>query len=506
MATGTLFFAPIQLAEDTNNDPSNGALLYFYLAGTATPASVYRNVDLTGAYTYPIQADSAGRFAAIYLTPGTSYKVDLQNSSGVSLDGYPCDNVAAIPNTSGTVEVSGTAGVGFTDRQLGYLSDGSGSLVAGSWYIATNANTYSSTKPVIGFAMSSLNAMDQGLWQTDGRVTGLSGLTPGTDYWVSTNGGLTSTPGVLQRYVGQADTATSLIMQRGPSTSAMPKIDTGICEFRLTLTTGTPVTTGNVTAATTLYLSPYQGNRIALYDAAGNATIYSSAEMSIAVPNTSDTMYDVWCYQNSGVPTLELTAWTNTTTRATAIVTTVSVGNYTKSGDATRRYVGSFSTTGSSGQTEDSVTNRLVFNNKSRLIRRLERIETTTSWSYNSNTIRQANASASNQVRIVLGVSEDPVWAMVNVSATIDTGGNVAEAGVGLDSTTAFAAEQVGIAVQAGANNTFIPIISRYEAYIAVGRHVLSWNEAVQTGTTTFQSNSNNSTRVSSGIVGEVRA
>ena len=36
--------------------------------------------------------------------------------------------------------------------------------------------------------------------------------------------------------------------------------------FRLTLTTATPVTTSDVTGATTLYLTPYSHNCIGLYD------------------------------------------------------------------------------------------------------------------------------------------------------------------------------------------------------------------------------------------------
>ena len=35
---------------------------------------------------------------------------------------------------------------------------------------------------------------------------------------------------------------------------------------RLTLTSGTPVTTNDVTAATTIYYTPYKGNAIQLYN------------------------------------------------------------------------------------------------------------------------------------------------------------------------------------------------------------------------------------------------
>ena len=133
-----------------------------------------------------------------------------------------------------------------------------------------------------------------------------------------------------------------------------------IVNGRITLSTGVPVTTSDVTAATTIYFTPYQGNNISLYDGSAIWNVISFTELSIAVPATTATMYDVFCYNNSGAATLEVLAWTNDTTRATALV--LQNGVYVKSGATTRRYLGSFRTTGVSGQTEDSVANRFVWN------------------------------------------------------------------------------------------------------------------------------------------------
>lgn len=64
--------------------------------------------------------------------------------------------------------------------------------------------------------------------------------------------------------------------------------------FRLTLTTATPVTTSDVTAATTIYLTPYLSNEIAIYGGASWA-IYTSAEVSIALGTlTSGKNYDIF--------------------------------------------------------------------------------------------------------------------------------------------------------------------------------------------------------------------
>ena len=54
---------------------------------------------------------------------------------------------------------------------------------------------------------------------------------------------------------------------------------------RLTLTSNTPVLTGDVTAATTIYFTPFNGNRISLYTGSFWKS-YSFSEISIAVPST----------------------------------------------------------------------------------------------------------------------------------------------------------------------------------------------------------------------------
>jgi hypothetical protein len=131
-------------------------------------------------------------------------------------------------------------------------------------------------------------------------------------------------------------------------------------DFRLTLSTNDPVPDADVTAATTVYLTPYKGNGISLYDGSSEWSVFTSAQVSIAVPATTDTMYDVFAYDVSGTLTLEAVAWTNDTTRATAIVK--QDGVWVKSGTPARRLVGCFRTTGTSGQCESSLKTRFIAN------------------------------------------------------------------------------------------------------------------------------------------------
>lgn len=258
-------------------------------------------------------------------------------------------------------------------------------------------------------------------------------------------------------------------------------------DFRLTLTSGTPVTTSDVTAATTLYFTPYKGSLISLYDGTSIWATISSAEMSIAVPATTSQMYDVFCYNNSGVPTLELLAWTNDTARATALV--LQNGVYVKSGATTRRYVGSFRTTGVSGQTEDSNAKRYVWNMYNRVVRNLRRIETTASWTYSTNTLRQANAAAANQLDFVRGLDEDAIRADVMAQASTSAGSFPAvTVAIGLDSTTT---AQVPYSQTIWpASSAATPLFAYYTGLPGLGRHTLVWLEASAQATTTWVGNS----------------
>lgn len=240
---------------------------------------------------------------------------------------------------------------------------------------------------------------------------------------------------------------------------------------RLTLTSGTPVTVSDVTAATTLYFTPYHGNRIALYN--GSAwDLVNFSEVTLAVPATTNTLYDVWAYNNSGSVALEATAWTNDTTRATGLA--LQNGVYCKSGALTRRYLGSFRTTGSSGQTEDSAAKRYVWNYHNRVTRQLKVMESAASWTYSATAWRAANNSSSNRVDFVRGLNEEPVSATLAAPVSNSTGTlRQTSIGLGEDTTTTVH----GRYAQDGATNLSRTLQASYDGYPSAGRHFLSWNE-----------------------------
>lgn len=509
--TYTLAPTPFQTALDDSGKIIVNGCVWTYAAGTSTPIATY-STNAGAVSSNPIIADYAGRFT-VYLLAGTNYKFVYETACSPPAHGTTTrtqDNITGLPGSSATVDVQGTAGETLSAGVCAYLSDGSGSKAAGQWFRCDSTNTYSSTTPETGMTVASITSGSSGTIRLAGSVTGLSSLSIGAEYFVGAAGALTLTAPANSRHLGHADSATSLVLTGNPSTPQ--NVDNGIQDLRLTLTTGVPVTTADVTAATTIYLSPYRGNRIALFNAAGLATTYTTAEISIAVPATTATMYDVFCFSNAGVPALELLAWTNVTTRATAVVLTTT-GVYTKSADLTRRYLGSFLTTTVSGQTEDSAAKRNVWNMYNRVGRSLIRKESTASWTWATGSWHQANAAAANQVGFVIGIAEVLVDATVTGAAT-QAAISMVNAGValGLDSTTVPSGLwSVNAALDQGGVIASALVTGFYREYPAVGSHFLAWLEFGNTNTLTYYGNGTptagsggGSPTVQSGITGRI--
>lgn len=214
MATGTLFPAPFFTALDSDGVTLSGALGYFYSAGTTTPLDTFSEVTLTTANANPVVTDAGGRFVA-YLTPGLSYKFTLKTSAGTVV--RTVDNIGAVPPSTVDLDVTATAGAAIAAGEVAYLSDGSGALTAGRWYLADADLVYGSLTCVIGIAPVAIASAASGSIRVGGRVTGLTGLAAGTNYYVSATGGaLTATAPTNPRLVGTADTTTSLVLTANP--------------------------------------------------------------------------------------------------------------------------------------------------------------------------------------------------------------------------------------------------------------------------------------------------
>jgi len=272
---------------------------------------------------------------------------------------------------------------------------------------------------------------------------------------------------------------------------------------RLTLTSGTPVTTSDVLAATTVYFTPFRGNHISLYyNSMWGDFVFS--EVNVAVPATTSTPFDLFAYWSGSAVVLETVNWTNSTTRATAIA--YQDGIPVKSGDSTRKYLGTGCTTGVSGQTEDSERgtvsmtggNRLLWNYYNRVSRNISVIDTTNNWVYSTATWRQANAGAGsgNKVQCVIGIAEELLEVVVQ-GLESDTVASTPAIGVGIDSTTVNSAKTF---VNGSSSLNGLTLVAFYRGYPVVGLHNINWLEIGSgSGTTTWYGNAG-ATQVQSGM------
>lgn len=493
---------------DNNGDPLSSGTLEFYESGTSTPLAVYSDADLSVSAGTTVTLNSSGfpqvsgSEVALFLLP-QAYRVIVKNSAGTTL--RTVDGVYALQTASSVnLDISdAVAGEALSAGDLCYLSDGSNALTAGRWYKADADLYYASIHPELGFATAAISSGGTGTIRIGGVMTGLSGLSAGSTYFASaTAGGITATAPANARSVGVAISATTIRIDVSPQWLATGD-PLSICDGRLTLTTGVPVTTSDVTAAGTLYYTPHVGNRIALFDGS-KWKVYAFSELSIAVPANTTQMYDVFVYDNAGTLTLELTAWTNDTTRATAL--TRQNGVYVKTGATTRRYLGSFRTTGVANQTEDSATKRYLWNYYHRVTRHLQKLVTTDTYTYTTATIRQWEGSTANQVEIVVGVAED-AFSVTAYHASSNTSADISRRiGIGEGSTTTMVATlRTGSAVILAAT-AVQPHMSTLTKIPAAGYQFYAGLEvSAATGTTTWYGDDGSTSGPQSGLQGFIR-
>jgi hypothetical protein len=291
---------------------------------------------------------------------------------------------------------------------------------------------------------------------------------------------------------GTANIGTAL---RGDSTWGVVTPLSAVCG-RLTLTTATPVTVTDVTAAGTLYYALYVGNRIALYNAT-TWVLMEIAQLSISVPAAANQMYDAFVDYNSGTPALTLTAWTNDTNRATALTT--QNGVLVLTGSTGKRYVGSVRTVTAS-QLNDTERLRHVYNYYNAVPSVIRRFESG-SWTYTTATIRQANNSTTNQVEVVQGVAERALALDLKAVFSNTSAGVGASVGIGQNTTSAYTSTGLlsGMAsINVGYNT---PVSASINVVPAVGYSYFSWNEySSASGTATWYGASANF--IQSGLMG----
>lgn len=250
---------------------------------------------------------------------------------------------------------------------------------------------------------------------------------------------------------------------------------------RLTLTSATPVMGSSVAGATTVYYTPYGGNSVPIYNGTIMVpTVFSqlSQDTTDATKSpaacTADANYDLFVWNDGG--TIRCTrgpTWNSGAVAGSNVARGTGAGstelifvngtalnkNAIANGPAAQRgtYVGTirsntastidyiFGTSGSGGVA--GAFN--VWNAYNRVDVGCVVVDTSASYGYTSNTVRQAHASAGMQVSFVVGLQEDAVSAnYTNVFLLAAVYGAHAAIGLGYDSVT-FMSSRVFAASQA---------------------------------------------------------
>jgi hypothetical protein len=240
---------------------------------------------------------------------------------------------------------------------------------------------------------------------------------------------------------------------------------------RLTLVTNTPVITTDVTNATTVYYTPYQGNTVPVFNS-GTSTFspmaFSQLQLNLSTSNqTSNNIYDLFIGLGSlgGGPTaLYLCAgpaWSSLTSRGTGAalaqwnglwVNAATISCYNQAGTASGPadyfdYVGSVYMT-SNGATSMQFQPAAASggtNNFIGLYNAYNRVKvtgfcldnTSGGWTYGTSSWRAANNSSSNQISFLDGLQQSPVTAQYSIDMATTVDSTTGLIGLNLDSSTA---------------------------------------------------------------------
>jgi hypothetical protein len=153
----------------------------------------------------------------------------------------------------------------------------------------------------------------------DGTVM-VAGITAGGYPYVSTDSGVTWAHNSQPAYTRCV--AISRVIQATFPDYRPRSANPGTCDLRLSLESGVAVSTTDQTAKTSIYVVPYNGNKISLYDGYNWNERTVTATLIALGTLVNAQMYDVFSYDSSAAPAYEVAEWSN----ATATITIATPG------------------------------------------------------------------------------------------------------------------------------------------------------------------------------------
>jgi hypothetical protein len=277
---------------------------------------------------------------------------------------------------------------------------------------------------------------------------------------------------------------------------------------RLTLTSGTPLMTSSVTAATTVYYTGYSGRYVPIYDGSNisqkqicSAATTGACELSAVLGANwaTNSNYDWFVALDSGTVRLcSGPAWSSDTARGTGAGTTEleSIeGFQTNKVSMTCRYANASTLTvaahqgtyigtmrtGSAGQTNftlgalgaNGVAGNIgIWNAYNRVKVSFVVADSTDTWPYGTPTWRVPNTNtATMKVSYIVGSAEDPIYAEYSCIGQGVTGTAAGNCGIGVDSTSSIPSGGFTVGGIPALTNFNATVSAKYEGIPGLGKH-----------------------------------
>lgn len=324
LASGIVLSGSIASGQVSNFKLSSGSSIYNLLSGSISGLLLANSSITSGSI-------ASGQVGQMHLSSGAITNIQLANasitnntiasgqvsnfhlSSGASISNLLSGSISGLLLADNSV-VSGSIGSGQVSRfHIGDSSVNNGNISANS---ALSGSISSGQIALQHIASGSLFSGHLASGSVYGPVIGSGGISSGK---------------IQLNQVGLNHLAKEV-------TNIEPKKN----NLRISVVSGVPVSSGDLTARTTLFLVPYNGDSISLYDGT-NWGLFSISGTAVSLSTAaiaSGSIYDIYCYNNAGIPALELSnPWTGgITSRADAIQFVNGIP--LKSGTLTRRFVG----------------------------------------------------------------------------------------------------------------------------------------------------------------------
>lgn len=460
----TCFLAPDPL-ESTyfipgSNTPGNGVQLFIYTAGSSTKTTVYKDNAAAVAWTNPIVLDSGGNLPSggtIWIPQGTTIKAVYAPSTDTD---PPASPYLTIDNISG-------------------VNDVASQLAQNEWIVGPAPTFVSGTQFTMSGDQTSVFKAGRRVKTTNTGGTVYSTILGAVFSSPLTTVTVTSDAGGMDS--GLSAVSYGILASQNLSLPETTRVAEAMVRGRITVVPGQAITSSDVAATTAIYFTPHRGNIVDIYDGSAYFQRFKFNEISTAIASSWSGVRDVFAYSTGSTVALTTVAWTNDTTRDSALSTQNGVP--VLASDLTKLYLGTVWTT--SGAIPDTASTRGVWNYWNQTPLPLSLVFPATAYTYtaaSTGTATVMGGVSTNVLTVVLGDRT-----LVDVSFVVSGNVNHSTAegtigcAIGVDTFSSFGSPSViaseGLLPRwpnsAGTSGTFGWASSQYKSSPGIGRHLI---------------------------------